>query len=101
MVVYGIQRDRLNRLLAEVYVDGESKSLNEQLLEKGLAWWWERYSPDNAKFRDLQKQAQESKQGLWSQDNPEPPWEFRVKDRMNLYDKWQKKESDDNSKSSD
>lgn len=63
------QRDKYGRLLAYVYVDG--KSVQEQLLEKGLA----RVAvfPPNVKYVDkyraIQSKAQQQKIGIWSIEN--------------------------------
>jgi endonuclease YncB( thermonuclease family) len=57
-----------------VYVEG--KCLNEELLKVGYAWHDKRYSPDE-KWTKIEKEAVAKKKGLWSQEAPVPPWEFR------------------------
>lgn len=61
-------RDRYGRLLRYVYVD--DKSIQEQLLEKGLARLVV-YPPNNKyeeKYREIQDQAKNKKMGIWSID---------------------------------
>ncbi|MET3576172.1 thermonuclease family protein [Bhargavaea ullalensis] len=63
-------RDKYNRLLAYVYVDGVS--VQEELLKKGLARVAYVYAP-NTKYVDrydtLQKEAQQQAVGIWSVEN--------------------------------
>ncbi|HUP43084.1 MAG TPA: thermonuclease family protein, partial [Thermoanaerobaculia bacterium] len=56
-------------------IDG--KSLSRELLRCGLAWWNKKYEPDDLDLRRLEDAARAAKLGLWSQENPIPPWEHR------------------------
>jgi endonuclease YncB( thermonuclease family) len=68
--------DDYGRLVAEVkFKDG--RSLNAELLRAGLAWWYEKYAHDRKDFEALQKTAKESQIGLWNDEAPVPPWEYR------------------------
>jgi micrococcal nuclease len=63
------QRDKYGRLLRYVYVDG--KSLQEELLKRGLARITV-YPPDVKyldEFQALQKKAQDKELGIWSIEN--------------------------------
>jgi micrococcal nuclease len=64
------ERDKYGRLLAYVYADG--KSVQEALLEKGLARVAYVFEP-NTKYVDeyetIQKQAQKEAVGIWSMEN--------------------------------
>jgi micrococcal nuclease len=64
------ERDKYGRLLAYVYADG--KSVQESLLEKGLARVAYVFEP-NTKYVDdydkIQKQAQNNGVGIWSLEN--------------------------------
>jgi len=63
------KRDKYNRLLAYVYVDG--KSVNEALLAEGLAKVVV-YAPNDKyedKYRGIEAEAKKAKKGIWS-DNP-------------------------------
>lgn len=70
--------DRYNRVLADVYVNGIM--LNSLLIEKGLAWHYKAYSTDPA-LAGKELEARTSKTGLWSQQNPVAPWEWRKQNR--------------------
>ena len=67
--------DRFGRTVGEVtLLDG--RILNRELLSAGLAWWYRKYSKDQS-LADLEQKAREKKIGLWQDENPIPPWEFR------------------------
>ena len=68
-------RDRHGRLLAEVRLP-DGRSLNQELVRAGLAWWFWRYSTD-ATLGRLEAEARGARRGLWSDPAPVPPWEHR------------------------
>lgn len=70
-----VDTDRYGRVVAEILLP-DGRSLNRLLVENGLAWWYRAYSRD-ASLGELEAQAREAKRGLWSEPNPQPPWEFR------------------------
>jgi len=68
--------------MVKVYVD--DKCLNEELLRAGYAWYDLSGSID-ANWVDMEQQARYDKKGLWSEDNPVPPWEYlRIKKKPTL-----------------
>lgn len=67
--------DRYGRTVAEVILP-DGRSLNRELIKAGLAWWYQHYSSDET-LGQLQEEAKAAKRGLWSMDNPTPPWDFR------------------------
>lgn len=67
--------DRYGRTLGEVIL-ADGTSLNRTLVEEGLAWWYRRYSDDDA-LRQLEEEARAAGRGLWADREPVPPWEFR------------------------
>lgn len=70
--------DRFNRIQAFVSVYGEDESsLNEELLKKGLAWWYSPFVPFERGFKYLEDGARRDKVGLWTQTNPRPPWQWQ------------------------
>lgn len=69
-------RDRYGRIVATVRLDN-AESLQSLLLKSGLAWVWPRYCRDCQGWEELQKKAQESRLGVWSDHAPIPPWEWR------------------------
>ncbi len=66
--------DRYGRYVGDVIVDGVS--LNERLVEAGLAWHYRQYSDDKTLAR-LEREAREAGRGLWKEANPVAPWDFR------------------------
>jgi micrococcal nuclease len=74
-------RDRHGRLLAEVWLT-DGRSLNQELVRAGAAWWFRRYSTDPTLAR-LESEARSARRGLWSDPAPVPPWEHRRGRRLN------------------
>jgi micrococcal nuclease len=70
-----VDTDRYGRTVAWVWVHG--KCLNKELVRAGLAWHYKRYAPDNSELEKLEVEARYEKIGIWSVENPVPPWEFR------------------------
>lgn len=73
-------QDRYGRLVAEVRLP-DGRSLNEELLRGGHAWWYRRYAPDEKRFAALEREAREGRLGLWSEATPLAPWSFRAERR--------------------
>lgn len=64
------ERDKFQRLLAYVYVDG--KSVQEELIKNGLARVAYIYEPNTKyvdKYKLLEKEARQKKVGIWSIEN--------------------------------
>ncbi len=68
--------DKYGRTVAEVILPG-GVSLNRELVSRGMAWWYVKYAPTDQVLAQLQAEAKAAKRGLWSQDNPIPPWDLR------------------------
>jgi endonuclease YncB( thermonuclease family) len=66
-------------------------SINEWLVAEGYAWVYEKYykidDPDIKKICLLQETAKKCSVGIWKEDNPTPPWEFR---KQKIEKKWDK-----------
>lgn len=75
-IVSNRKRDRYKRLLGTVYID--DLNLNEELLKAGLAWHFKKYS-NKSHYAKLENTARANKSGLWNDNNPIAPWEFRKK----------------------
>jgi endonuclease YncB( thermonuclease family) len=73
-------RDRYGRLVGDVYLQS-GWHLNHELLDAGLAWWYEQYAPKDTQLASLQHTAQRAKRGLWSDPQAIPPWTFRKQPR--------------------
>ena len=57
--------DRYGRTIAWVFVEGKEISLNEALVENGLAWWYEYYAKRDYNLRDAEIRAKKKKLGIW------------------------------------
>lgn len=68
-------RDRNGRLLGEVVLP-DGRSLNDELVRAGYAWWFRRYSQDGRLAR-LEQEARAGRRGLWADQAPEAPWDYR------------------------
>lgn len=72
--VQGIDRNR--RMIGIVSLPN-GRCLNTELVASGYAWWFQKYDPQNREYQLLQETAKNKHIGLWSEENPLPPWEFR------------------------
>ncbi|WP_435640768.1 thermonuclease family protein [Micavibrio aeruginosavorus] len=78
--------DHHGRTLATIHLWNEQKyewlNVNERMVTLGHAWVMRRYydhlpQDRQNKLNRLERWAQSKKVGLWSEDNPMPPWEWR------------------------
>lgn len=69
--------DSYGRTVARVHAPGGC--VNEQLIARGCAWLYTRYCApeDRHAWQPLEENARQQRLGLWAQDEPIPPWEFR------------------------
>lgn len=73
-----VLHDRHGRIIGLVYMFGENgRSLSEELLERGLAWWYRPFVPFERGYKHLQDIAKEQGVGIWSRPNAAPPWEWQ------------------------
>jgi endonuclease YncB( thermonuclease family) len=49
-------------------------------VKRGMAWVYDKYVRDRS-FYAIQDKARASKVGLWADDNPVKPWEYRRANR--------------------
>ena len=68
--------DRYGRLVATVLL-ADGTNVNLHMVEKGWAWWYRRYAPENKDMQAAQTRAQEARRGLWADDDPVAPWDWR------------------------
>lgn len=67
--------DRNGRLVAEILLL-DSTNLNKDLVVNGLAWHYIQYSDDDS-YQALEDQARKERIGLWSENHPIAPWDWR------------------------
>ncbi|WP_313958821.1 thermonuclease family protein [Aliarcobacter butzleri] len=66
--------DKYKRILGTVYYNG--LNINLQQIKDGYAWVYKKYS-NNSSYYEAEKLAKRNKKGLWVDNNPIEPWEFR------------------------
>ena len=75
------QVDKYDRLIGEVFLP-DGKMLNEEALKAGLAWHYRVKNPHSTFLEKMEYKAWKKHLGLWVQENPIPPWEFRRESRI-------------------
>ena len=68
-------KDRYGRTVGDVECQG--KDAGAEQVRDGLAWVYDRYSKGYEALYPLQDTAKAARLGLWSDQTPEPPWEWR------------------------
>ncbi len=66
--------DTYGRLVAGVSLG--SLNVNLELVRRGLAWHYNRYSRDTA-LAAAEREARSARRGLWADPRPAPPWAWR------------------------
>jgi micrococcal nuclease len=66
--------DRNGRPIVTMTVDG--LDVSEEQVRRGMAWVYRAYSKD-PRLLGLEALARESRLGLWTDESPMPPWEWR------------------------
>ena len=64
--------DKYGRKIATLYIN--DTDINAQQVKEGLAWAYVKYS---TKYTTLENEAKEQQKGLWKEDHPIAPWEWR------------------------
>jgi endonuclease YncB( thermonuclease family) len=71
--------DRSGRPLGKVMLG--AMDINLEMLKAGLAWYYsnDRDLPESDRplYANAEREAQSAKRGLWQDESPMPPWEFR------------------------
>jgi endonuclease YncB( thermonuclease family) len=77
-------KDKYGRTLGIVKIGDED--INEFMIAQGVAWHYKKYAntqpiEEANRYAKAQEIASQNKRGLWIQENPTPPWEFREQAR--------------------
>jgi len=68
--------DRYGRTVGVIYT-ADGNEVNLELVCDGHAWWYERYAKRATDYEQCQADAQKNKRGLWSDEEPVAPWDWR------------------------
>ncbi len=74
------KRDRYGRILGKVLVNGVDACLEQ--VKAGFAWHYKKYqheqsAEDRELYANAENKARNERLGLWRENNPNPPWEYR------------------------
>lgn len=74
--------DRYGRIVA--LVTSGNETINRELVLEGLAWFYPRYcreQPLCSELQQLEKKAVKERRGLWRDEKPISPWEWKRRSR--------------------
>ena len=71
---HGLDED--GRTIGDVILP-DGMNLNQELVRRGLCWWYRSNAPGDRVLEGLEKAAREAKKGVWSDPQSVPPWEWR------------------------
>jgi endonuclease YncB( thermonuclease family) len=79
------KRDRYGRIVGRVTVDGRDIGLAQ--IESGMAWHFKQFqneqsANDRQSYAEMERQARSARLGLWVDESPHPPWEFRARRKV-------------------
>jgi len=74
VVVIAKTKDKYGRTVGHVMIDGRDANL--EMLEAGMAWHYKHYD-HNARLARAEEEARAAKKGLWADESPVPPWDWR------------------------
>ncbi len=74
------KRDRYGRIVGKVWVNDVDACLEQ--IKAGFAWHYKKYqhdqsSEDQRLYAGAENKARDERLGLWRENNPNPPWEYR------------------------
>ena len=67
-------KDRYGRTLGYIFIGDQA--INTMMVRMGLAWWYRRYDKTE-ELENAERYAKENKIGLWADQNPIAPWDWR------------------------
>src|SRR5262245_45815373 len=73
------EKDQYGRIVGDVFVG--DRHVNLEQVRSGLAWWYKTYAPKSKALEEAEAEARKERRGLWKDRDPEPPWQYRRKER--------------------
>lgn len=73
-----VSRDRYGRSVCKIAVGGVD--VNKEQIARGMAWMYRKYAKDPG-YSEAESRAQSRRIGIWRDEQPVPPWDFRRKGR--------------------
>ncbi len=67
--------DLYGRSVGRIKLGG--RDINREMIAEGMAWYYEDYARDDYQLADAQQEARDRHLGLWIDNEPQPPWEYR------------------------
>ena len=72
--------DRYGRVIGKVLIDGQDVNLEQ--VRSGCGWHYKKYQneqslDDRLSYNTAEESARANKVGLWADNNPVPPWDWR------------------------
>jgi micrococcal nuclease len=55
----------------------DGMNVNHELVKEGWCWWYRKHAPGDTILEGLEKEARDTKKGLWVDPAPIPPWVYR------------------------
>ena len=82
MYVETVDVDRYGRTVGIVRLP-DGTVVNQEIIRAGFGWVYSSYckKPICLEWKRLESQAATAKRGLWKDENPVPPWEWRREQR--------------------
>lgn len=76
-----VKMDRYGRYVGKVMLD-DGADVGLEMIQAGLAWWYQRFAKeqsrsDRAAYERAEREARTQRRGLWQDEQPTPPWDYR------------------------
>lgn len=73
-------RDKYGRIIGEIFLN--EKNINVEQIKSGFAWHYKHHEgqqsfEERLIYSQAEKYARENRLGVWQDDNPIPPWDYR------------------------
>ncbi len=70
-----VEKDDYGRTVGTLYL-GDT-NINAAQVEAGNAWWYRYHAPHERHLEAAEERARAGRRGLWQEERPVPPWDWR------------------------